>query len=225
MATPYVRVELGTVISTQREARARFEGLPLLVTAEGQTGGRGRLGRDWIQAPRAVSASLAVEPGWPESRMGVLPLIAGLAAGEAAGKSVSLKWPNDLILGGRKIGGILIEAAGPLVVVGFGLNLWWPDPIEGAGALLGIDPGPRVPGRVAEQWADDFLERMAKGPGGWGREEYSSACSTLGMQITWEPDGSGTAVAIGGDGGLVVSTPGGEVVLDSGEISEVRPAS
>lgn len=225
MATPYVCVELGTVGSTQREARVRFEGSPVLVTAEAQTGGRGRLGRDWVQAPRAVAASLALDPGWPESMRGVLPLVAGLAARDAAGGSVSLKWPNDLILIGHKIGGILVEATGPLVVVGLGLNLWWPDPIEGAGALLDIDPGPRAPGRVAEQWADDLLARLAKGPGGWGKEEYSSVCSTLGMQITWDPDGSGTAVAISGDGGLVVSTSGGEVVLDSGEVCEVRPAS
>ena len=225
MATPYVCVELGTVVSTQREARTRFMGSPLLVTAEGQTGGRGRLGRDWIQAPRAVSASLAFEPGWPESRRGMVPLIAGLAAGEVAGKRVSLKWPNDLMLGGRKVGGILVEAAGPLVVVGLGLNLWWPHPIEGAGALFDVDPGPQTPGWVAKRWADGFLARMARGSGGWGREEYSSVCSTLGRQVTWEPDGSGTAVAIDGDGGLVVSTCGGEVVLDSGEVSEVRPAS
>jgi len=224
MATPYVCVELGTVGSTQSEARARFDGPPMLVTAERQTGGRGRLGRDWVHAPRAVAASLALEPGWPESSQGVLPLVAGLAARDAAGGSVLLKWPNDLMLHGRKIGGILVEADGPLVVVGLGLNLWWPDPIEGGGALLDVDPGTEAAGWVAEQWVDGLLARLAEGPGRWGREEYSSVCSTLGMQVTWDPDGHGAAVAIHRDGGLVVSTSGGEKVLDSGEVREVRPA-
>jgi len=224
MATPYVCVELGTVGSTQREARARFDGPPLLVTAERQTGGRGRLGRDWVHASRAVAASLALEPGWPETRRGVLPLVAGLAARDAAGDSVLLKWPNDLMLDGRKVGGILVEADGPLVVVGFGLNLWWPDPIEGGAALLDGDPGGEVPGWVADQWADGLLARLSEGPGRWGREEYSSVCSTLGKQITWDPDGCGTAVAIDRDGGLVVSTSEGETVLDSGEVREVRAA-
>ncbi|MBU1493974.1 MAG: biotin--[acetyl-CoA-carboxylase] ligase [Actinomycetota bacterium] len=223
MATPYVLVELGTVASTQREARSRFDGSPVLVTAQRQTAGRGRLGRSWVDAPRAVAASLCLAPGWPVAAFGVIPLIAGLAAREAVGDAVLLKWPNDLVMDGRKVGGILAEAEGGVVTVGIGINLWWPDPMEGAGAVLASDPGIDAPGWIAEQWADSLLGRMAAGPENWGRPAYEAACATLGREITWLPDGSGTAAGIAADGGLVVSTSAGEEVLRSGEVGEVRP--
>ena len=222
MATPYVLVELGTVGSTQQEARGRFRGEPLLVTARHQTGGRGRSGRTWVQAPRAVAATLCFEPGWPEARTGTIPLVAGLAARDASGDDVRLAWPNDLVRDGRKVGGILAEGDGGLVVVGLGLNLWWPDPIEGAGALLSADPGPEAADWIAEQWAAGLLERMAAGPDRWGRDEYLAVSSTVGHQVTWQPDGAGRAVGIAADGGLVVAIGDGEVVLRSGEVREVR---
>jgi len=154
----------------------------------------------------------------------VIPLVAGLAARDAAGEEVQLKWPNDLVLGGRKVGGLLVEAEGTTVTIGLGLNLWWPDPIDGAGALLRADPGVEAPDWIAEHWADLLLERLSAGPRQWGRDEYSGVCTTLGKEITWHSDGTGTAVAISDDGGLVVTTPGGETVLRSGEVSEIRPA-
>ncbi len=224
MATPYDLVELGIVDSTQPEARSRFRGSPVLVVAQRQTAGRGRLGNPWVHAPRGVAASLCLEPSWPESRFGVIPLVAGLAVRDAVGDAVLLKWPNDLVIGGRKVGGILVEADAGVVNVGFGLNLWWPDPIEGAGALLAFDPGVDVPGWIAEQWADALLGRLSSGPDGWGRDEYAGACTTLGGAITWQPDGSGTVTGLAADGGLIVETPAGETVLRSGEVSEVRPA-
>ena len=224
MATPYVLVELGSAGSTQHEARSRFRESPVLVTAQIQTSGRGRMGRDWVSAPRAVAASLCLSPSWPQESFGVIPLVAGLAARDAAGGEVQLKWPNDLVLGGRKVGGLLVEAEGTTVTIGLGLNLWWPDPIDGAGALLQADPGVEAPDWIAEQWADLLLERLATGLTQWGRDEYSRVCTTLGKEITWHPGGSGIAVAISEDGGLVVTTPEGETVLRSGEVSEIRPA-
>lgn len=224
MATPYVLVELGITASTQHEARSRFRGSPLLVTAERQTSGRGRLGRSWESAPRAVAASLAISPRWPERSFGVIPLVAGLAACDAIGDAVGLKWPNDLVAGDLKVGGILAEADGDTVVIGLGVNLWWPDPMEGAAALFSGDPGREAPGWMAEHWADRMIARLAGGPGGWGREEYLTLCSTIGHRISWEPDGAGTATGIAPDGGLIVDTPDGETVLRSGEVSDVRPA-
>jgi BirA family biotin operon repressor/biotin-[acetyl-CoA-carboxylase] ligase len=171
-----------------------------------------------------MAASLAISPGWPEKSFGAIPLVAGLAACDAIGGAVALKWPNDLVIDDQKVGGILAEADGDMVVIGLGVNLWWPEPMEGAAALFSSDPGREAPGWMAEHWADRLIARLADGPGRWGREEYAGLCSTIGRRISWEPDGEGTAAGIAPDGGLIVDTSDGEMVLRSGEISDVRPA-
>jgi BirA family biotin operon repressor/biotin-[acetyl-CoA-carboxylase] ligase len=224
MDTSYVLISLGTVGSTQKEARHRFSGDPVLVTAERQTAGRGRTGRHWVHADRAVAASLAFRPAWPVGAWDRLPLVSGLAAAAALGPTVGLKWPNDLVLGDDKVGGLLVESDGEVVVAGFGANLYWPDPVEGAAGLLNVDPGLEAADLIAEQWAEGLLERVARPPGSWGRDEYLARCTTPGRRITWEPDGAGTAVDISSDGGLVVETPGGRLTLRSGEVRTVRPA-
>lgn len=220
MATPYVVIDLASAASTQDEAASRFEGEPLLVVARVQRSGRGRSGREWIHAPRALAASVALEPGWAPQRWGPLPLIAGLAARDALGSDVSLKWPNDLLIGSAKVGGILTEASGSVAIVGLGVNLWWPDPIEGAGALFVEDPGAEAAPLMAHTWAARLLERIGAGPDAWGRDEYASCCSTVGEEITWEPGGRGKATGIGPDGELIVD--GGRIELRSGEVRSVR---
>lgn len=108
---------------------------PVLLAAEAQTAGRGRAGRSWLAAP---GDSLCFSIGWPlhgpVARLAGLPLAVGVAIAQTlreAGHPVTLKWPNDLLLDGEKLGGILVEtvaqraeAAGPQwVVIGIGLNV------------------------------------------------------------------------------------------------------
>lgn len=224
MDTSYVLISVGTVGSTQHEARNRFSGRPVLVSAERQTAGRGRTGRHWVHADRAVAASLAFRPAWPVNAWDRLPLVSGMAAASALGPAVGLKWPNDLVVGEDKVGGLLVESDGEVVVAGFGANLYWKEPVEGAIGLLGVDPGPDAADLIAEQWAEGLLARLEARPGEWGRDEYVARCTTLGRDITWDPQGAGTAVDISPDGGLVVETPDGRVVLRSGEVRTVRPA-
>src|SRR3990172_3487586 len=112
MATPPSAFHLDVVGSTQDEARTRFSGVPVLVTAARQTTGRGRSGAAWETAPRAVAASLAWEPGWPDAAAARLSLVAGLAAADTLGDAIGLKWPNDLMRGEAKVGGILTERFG-----------------------------------------------------------------------------------------------------------------
>lgn len=111
-------LRLGSVASTQDLARE----LPVgsIVIADHQTAGRGRLDRRW-EAPSsaALLVSFVVSPD------PVLSLAAGVAAAEACGPHVRLKWPNDLLLDGRKLGGILVEATPTKAVVGIGINLTW----------------------------------------------------------------------------------------------------
>lgn len=223
MATPYALIALEEVSSTQDVAAVRAAGVPLLVVAVRQSAGRGRLGRTWETAPRALAASLAVRPrGWPVDAFPRISLVAALAACTVLERGVAAKWPNDLVRDDAKVAGLLAEASGPQIVIGLGVNLWWPDAPPGIGALFEEDPGPDVHRRLAERWADDLLERLAAGPGAWGRAEYRSLCRTIGRTIRWKPEGEGVARDVDDAGRLVVDTRRGEVRLSSGEVWEVR---
>ena len=119
-------LRLGSVTSTQDVARE----LPIgsVVVADHQTSGRGRLDRRW-DAPSgtALLASFVL------SRNPLLSLAAGVAAAEACGPDVRLKWPNDLLLDDRKLGGILVETTSEKAICGIGINLTWAP--EGAARL------------------------------------------------------------------------------------------
>ncbi len=101
----------------------------LVVVAERQSAGRGRLGRQWQSPPRAgLAVSVLLRPAEvPPSRYGWLPLLAGVALAETVRRlgelDAVLKWPNDLLIDDRKCAGILAESAGDAVVLGIGLNV------------------------------------------------------------------------------------------------------
>lgn len=223
MATPYVTIIRNAVTSTQDLATEMLSvhGQPVLVVAAAQTAGRGRGGNEWWQATRAVASSLAL-PGGHLEVTETFSLAVGLAVRSAiadtTGILVDLKWPNDLLLGDTKVGGILVERDQARTVVGCGLNLFWPNAPVGAGALLAADPGERLGRSISERWATEVLERAGR----WDRDEYIDACSTIGAQVTWQPSGSGTVVTVDERGGLVVTTESGQTVLRSGDVSTVR---
>ncbi len=226
MATPYVTIVRDVVSSTQDLAASELisSPVPILVVAHEQTRGRGRLGNDWWQAPRAVAASLALPAHWFSVR-DTFTLAVGLAVRDAIGVVcdvvIDLKWPNDLEMGGRKVGGILVERDEDRVVVGCGLNLFWPDAPESAGGLLSNDPGADLGVTISQAWAS----RVLAGEGRWDRRAYLDACSTVGAMVTWEPDGRGWATDVDENGALVVGTGSGELRLRSGEVHTVRPTS
>jgi BirA family biotin operon repressor/biotin-[acetyl-CoA-carboxylase] ligase len=101
------------------------------VLAERQTAGRGRQGHSWASPPGNLYLSVLLRPSLPADSWGVLPLAAGLAVCEAAGElevAAELKWPNDVLVGGRKLAGILVEAVSGArgmesAVVGIGVNV------------------------------------------------------------------------------------------------------
>ena len=99
-----------------------------IVGAEEQTAGRGRKGRQWISEPgKGLAFSLVVTPSWERRRWGWLSVAAALAVCEGGlrsrGLDPAIKWPNDILVGGRKICGILIEIRGDCAVIGIGLNV------------------------------------------------------------------------------------------------------
>lgn len=109
-------MRLGSVRSTQDLAREMPIGS--VVVADHQTEGRGRLERRWeAPAGTALLVSFVLRPD------PLLSLAAGVAAAEACGPDVRLKWPNDLLLEDRKVGGILVEATARKAVCGIGINL------------------------------------------------------------------------------------------------------
>lgn len=121
--------------STNEEVRrlaVNGEHGPLWVIAASQTKGRGRRGRTWISNPGNLFTSLLIEVGVPLEVCGQLSFVAALAIADlaavyASGGAVTLKWPNDVLLNGRKVAGILLEAArdgaATRMTIGFGVNL------------------------------------------------------------------------------------------------------
>ncbi len=217
MATPYLQIRVDEVPSTQDFAKSRLEDLPLLVVAQRQTAGRGRSGAGWTTAPRALAASIAFQVDPDESRP--FSLVAGVAATRTE-SALGLKWPNDLMIDDSKVGGILVERASAVVVVGMGLNLWWPDPPDGYGALSSDDPGAKVHAEIAGLWAAELMQ-LVDGEG-WPVDEYRDRCVTIGKSISWEPDGSGLAVDVNVAGELVVEADGDIRAIRSGAVSHIR---
>ena len=132
-------LRLGTVDSTNEEARRRaLDGEPggLLIWAEAQAAGRGRLGRSWSSPQGNLYCSLLLRPEMPVATAALLSFVSGVAAAEAVAAglpdnaaAVTCKWPNDVLVAGAKIAGILLEsrtgATGNLdwIVVGTGINI------------------------------------------------------------------------------------------------------
>jgi BirA family biotin operon repressor/biotin-[acetyl-CoA-carboxylase] ligase len=212
-----------------------------VLVAEHQGAGRGRLDRVWTSPPRAgITVSLLVRPDVPAARRGWLPLLTGVAlaesVGEVTGVRTSLKWPNDLLaLDGRKLAGILAEAAGRAVVVGTGLNVSTrADELPPTGTSLAqvlgapVDRGPVLLAflRAFERRYLAWVAQLGDPIGSGLASDYLSWCGTVGTEVVVTmPDGStveGRAEAVDWDGRLVVRTPEGPVELASGDVRHVR---
>jgi BirA family transcriptional regulator, biotin operon repressor / biotin---[acetyl-CoA-carboxylase] ligase len=217
-----------------RRIAAGAAGPGSLVIAEAQTAGRGRLGRAWASPPGNLYASLAVAVGGPpEERVPLVPLAAGVAAVDALAacgvSGVRLKWPNDLIRGGRKVGGVLCEAPAlrgdrVTVVVGLGVNTGraaFEGELAGtAGCLGGADPGPLIAVWVAglEVWA----ERISSGEVEPLVAAWLDRAEPFGRRVRVD-DREGTTVGLDAMGRLLVEVPSGEIVAVFGGIVEDAP--
>ena len=190
-------IRVGTVTSTQDLAREL--GLGSIVVAEHQTAGRGRMERAWETPPGAallVSFVLRPDP--------LLSLAAGVAAAEACAPDVRLKWPNDLLLHSRKVGGILVETSRGKAICGIGINLTWAP--EGAEKL--------------EQPREPLLDRLHASIGKWTAvphgavlDRWRELSETLGRRVRVELPGrsvEGVATDIGVHGELIVD---GEAIV------------
>jgi BirA family transcriptional regulator, biotin operon repressor / biotin---[acetyl-CoA-carboxylase] ligase len=228
-----------------RAAAGEPEGL--VVAAEQQRAGRGRLGRTWTAPPRAaLTFSVLLRPTVPRARLGWLPLLAGVAVAAAVraatGLDAQLKWPNDVLVGTAKLAGILAEAAGEAVVVGIGLNVSTEPadlPPPGPGGLpatsLAIEGAPTTDRAALLAAILAGLERRYRA---WSRvsgdaeraglrAEYTSLCATLGRRVRVELPGGreldGLAAGVDTDGRLLVSIPpDADLPVAAGDIVHLR---
>jgi BirA family transcriptional regulator, biotin operon repressor / biotin---[acetyl-CoA-carboxylase] ligase len=203
------------------EARA---GAPegVVAVADHQTAGRGRLGRAWEAPPgAALLCSILLRPELPVDRLHLATAVVALAAAEAvetvAGLRPDVKWPNDLLLGDRKLAGVLAEAELPAVVVGIGINVSAAPP-DAASLGEGVD---------RESLLVALLDNLERRYGRWDdvAAEYRAVCSTVGRRVRVEPTTGepfeGLAEGLSEEGHLVVE---GRVVA-AGDVHHLRPLS
>jgi len=205
-----------------------------LVGAGHQTAGRGRLGRTWLDRPgAALMTSIVLRPSMPVETLGLLTLLAGAAwaelARDVAAADVRCKWPNDLMIGEDKVGGVLAESSvvGDTVrwvVIGSGVNLSAPDVAGAVGLGAPVDTVTVLAGfltrfhdaytRPTDEMADETIAR------------WSAVSATLGRAVAATGiDGirhEGLAVAIDATGRLTVETPRGRVSVASDEVEHLR---
>ena len=217
LGTP--RLHLRVTDSTNERAKAlAATGAPhgLLVTAAEQTAGHGRQGRSWTApAGEGLLFSLVLRD-WPE----LLPLVAAVAVAEVAGPEAMIKWPNDVLIDGRKVAGILVEGRPQegWAVLGIGVNVAvreFPEELREIGGSLG-----RTPADV-EPFLAKLLQTLQRGlsesPGAV-IEAWRQRDALRGRAITWN-GGAGVAAGVDEEGRLIVELEDGTTTaLHAGEV-------
>jgi BirA family biotin operon repressor/biotin-[acetyl-CoA-carboxylase] ligase len=210
----------------------------LVLVADEQTAGRGRLGRSWVSRPGdGLTFSVRLDVPSTVTAWGWIPLMAGLTVAEAVdaagARDIGVKWPNDVVGGGGKVAGILSQRDGDAAIVGIGLNLQFcgprPDPAAvGVAELGGASDGAALLTAVL-RGLDHRFTTFVSAAGDAARsglmEDYSRRCSTLGRRVRVStPAGAheGTARSVDAEGHLVVSTADGIRVVAAADVTLLR---
>lgn len=239
--TVEIHAEIGSTMERARElAAVAATPLPAIVIADVQTAGRGRRGARWWQPPGALAASLvldaraagaAVQPTW--SLACGVALAEALAALEPAIDAV-VRWPNDVEANGRKIAGILVETGpGGRAIIGIGVNT--------SGTLLDAPEPLRERLTTVTELTGRAMDREALLGGFWPRflglvqameidptallDRYRPRCALSGQAVTVFRGAErlrGMCRGIDADGGLVLDTGAGRVVITSGSLTDPR---
>jgi len=240
----HCREELASTSDLAKELAEQGAAHGEVVIAERQTAGRGRRGRSWSSpAGKNLYLSAVLRPELPPQRAAELTLVASLAVCDAcrqAGVDAGIKWPNDVLVGGRKVAGILTElAAEPdvvhWVVVGIGVNLNagredFPEEIRDEATSLAIERGQPVPRALfaaallslLEQWLDRHAEEGFEAV----RRAWRERSATLGRSVRVEVDGGevdGVADDLDESGALLVRSESGLVRVVAGDVRLLRP--
>jgi len=231
-------VQLEDVDSTNKELRRRFDENTsefFAVTALHQTSGLGRLGRTWVtESAKSMALSILLKPQ-SQSQIDWITIMTGLAVRSCLsdhGVSAKIKWPNDVLVSGKKISGILAELIDTnSVIIGIGLNL---DPQDGspdtAVSLSELGVSIALPDLIQAVGKSirDYWQKLAADPKAAIAEfqmELKEHCSTLGSEVRAELPGGkniyGLATAIDQEGKLVVECPE-PVVLAAADVWHLR---
>jgi BirA family biotin operon repressor/biotin-[acetyl-CoA-carboxylase] ligase len=232
-----------TVDSTNAEARRRAkagEPGPLWIWSTRQSQGRGRGGREWISRPGNLFASLLVGVNVPQRVAGQIALLAGVIAYDTIAKLIAyegrsellLKWPNDILLAGEKLAGVLLENVGStaenrsVVVIGTGINLAsHPEDLPQPAISLGAYDITVTPADALEVLAATTHEWLGR----WGegscfptiRRAWLDRAGPAGRPLRVKVEGEETEGVYGGldaDGALRLMTPDGEFRIAAGDV-------
>jgi BirA family biotin operon repressor/biotin-[acetyl-CoA-carboxylase] ligase len=214
----------------------------VVLAAEARSAGRGRMGRRFVSPPRAaLMFSVLLRPAAvPPAQRGWVPLLTGVAVASAlraeAAVDARLKWPNDVLVNGAKVAGILAEQSGDAIVVGTGINVSTSRdelPVPEATSLAlegaaGTDRGLLL-ARVLtelERWYRAWARRRGDASESGLRQEYQRLCATLGRQVRVSLPGgtivTGTASEVDQTGRLVVRSAAQAVAVSAGDVVHVR---
>ncbi len=223
-----------TIGSTNDEARRlAAEGAPhgIVIHADEQTSGRGRLSHTWFSPPGNLYLSILLRSGQPPARAAELSFVTALAVADTVDALLprqaraTLKWPNDVLVGGAKIAGILLEHADDATIIGIGLNVlqapsniaYKATTIVASGGIASVD-GAR----------DILLDRLARHIDAWSRdgfapvrEQWLRRSYPIGAAIRANVGGQSIAGVFAGldaDGALLLDTSAGRQRIVAGEV-------
>jgi BirA family biotin operon repressor/biotin-[acetyl-CoA-carboxylase] ligase len=236
VAGPHWTVRLHTEAGSTN-ALAAAEPVPdTVVVADHQRAGRGRLDREWVTPPgAALTLSAVVDPGVDPEWWPVIPLVAGYAVASALGSLASLKWPNDVMIDGRKVCGILVERVNtrpPVAVIGIGINVdqavdELPVPTATSLALAGYDVDRTMLFGEVVGSLQACLSQFADVPDTF-LSRYRGRSATLDQQVQVELPGDrtvrGRALDFDQHGRLVLETAEGRLTLGAGDVVHLRPS-
>ena len=232
---PWEILRVGRVTSTQDAARAHAEsgaGAGTVIVADTQSEGRGRQGRGWDSPPGGLYVTALLDAGLHAN---LLPLVAGVVIAETIrdgfGVEAMLKWPNDVLIGGRKVGGVLVDAdwSGDrrgviLLGVGVNLNNAIPKLLEEA-TSLSEEAGEEID---VDAFLESLLERLdgilttLEADPGEALARWEGLSETLGRRIVIKDSSGdvfeGVAESIDDDGALVLVCEGRSVRVLSGTV-------
>ncbi|MBN6056428.1 biotin--[acetyl-CoA-carboxylase] ligase [Nonomuraea sp. RK-328] len=240
-----------TVVESTGSTNADLAGLAqagaaegIVLVAEEQLAGRGRLGRAWSAPARSsLIVSVLLRPEPPIATHGWLPLLFGVAAASAVRRlgevDVRLKWPNDLLIGDRKLAGVLAERVEGAVVVGMGLNVSLrADELPVAtgtslalqdAACIDRDPLLRAVLREVESHYADWTEAGGDADKAGLRAAYQASSATIGREVRVELPGdrflTGRATGVDESGRLQLTAEGQSHALSAGDVVHLRPSA
>ncbi|MDA2969886.1 MAG: hypothetical protein O3A48_02045 [Actinomycetota bacterium] len=212
-----------SIYNTQEFALSELDYEPVLVISFKQEQGKGTAKRKWLNADQALACSLAINQSDIVVPTTLIPLIASYIYISEVNNvdKLSLKWPNDITLNQKKVGGVLVEKINEKICIGIGVNYFWKKPeILSAGSIYLEKQDNNMIKNHGEVWGEILISTLKLG--NFDIFEYKKRLTTLNKLVEY-PDGRGWVQDVNPDGSLSVKTINNEIInLVSPLISELN---